>query len=220
MRNRPIKSKLRSRRGASLTLALMLLLVTSMVAAVVLASAVTTAKRVRSRKDTQQSLLTLQSAVTTIRDQFPASEAEITETRQGDGLPSISVRFTSGPLSDAEHPLAEKAKKALREAYEPNVYGISNESPAVLDPNGFTVRSQVGEEALQDVNVYITMLGNNHDSEEGYMDFQIELLCSVNGGEEQLDLKLDTDVHNTTIRQNGVVVMRQKTITWRPEGEA
>ena len=223
MRNGIIRNKLRSRKGASLALALMLLLVTSMVTAVVLASAVTTAKREKSRKDTQQALLTLQSAVTMVRDQFTDSRATIIEVKETEDSISgtTDVSFTAGslrtPAGELTNPLSAASLLALKEAYDLNCSGGRNPTP--IPVGTFTVSAQVGEEELEPVSVAVTMLGNKHDQEESYMDFQIELVCTVGDRDERLDIKLDTDVSRSVSRSKGSVVTVTE-ITWRPEGEA
>jgi len=223
MRNRPVKNKLGSRRGATMALALLLLMIASMVTAVVLTSAVTTAKRMKARKDTQQALLTLQSAVTMVRDQYTESTAEIVETRVQGGVPTYSVKFIAGPLKTAatgtQHPLSAASLEALRTAYTTDCSDADN-PPKPIAVGSFGVSAVVGEETLENSNVAISMLGNKHGKEESYMDYQIELICSIDGREEQLDIKLDTDVYSSkTTRRDGTTIITTQ-VNWRPEGEA
>ena len=223
MRNSSIRNKLRSRKGASLTIALMLLLVTSTVTAVVLASAVTTAKREKSRKDTQQAMLTLQSAITRVRDQYKESTATIIKTvESGQGIPRLNVSFSSGPLryssGSAPHPLSEKTIEALETAYNLDCSHLAGEE--IPTPVGsFQVSATVDGKTLDTVTVDVTILGNNHIDEESYMDFQIELVGRIEGRDERLDIKLDTDVYETMSSSGGRTITDTR-ITWRPEGEA
>ena len=222
MRNSSIRHKLRSRKGASLTIALMLLLVTSTVTAVVLASAVTTAKREKSRKDTQQALLTLQSAITMVRDQYRESTATIIRTVEGgQSIPRLDVSFSAGPLRNPSggtpHPLAEQSCEALKTAYLIDCSGLSGDE-VPTEVGSFRVTATVDGKTLDPVTVRVTMLGNNHTEEESYMDFQIELVGRIEGREERLDIKLDTDVYETMSSSGGRTITDTR-ITWRPEGE-
>lgn len=221
MRNRPIQSKLRSRKGATLTLALMLLLVTSTVTAVALSTAVTTAKRERARRDTQQTLLTLQSAITMVRDQFTDSKAQIFEDKQGNGVPTITAAFTEGPLRSEQHPLSENVETWLKSAYQLDCADVD---PGPIEVGSFTVSAKVDDEQLEDVIVQVRIHGNNHTKEESFMDFQIELIGTLadSDSSDQLLLKLDTDVYRSkTSRNNGTTITTRNTteIYWRPEGD-
>ena len=229
MRKTTIGKKLRSRKGASLALALMLLLVTSMVTAVVLASAVTTAKRERSRKDTQQTILTLQSAIALLRDQYTGSKVTIISETEGSGaIPKVTVSFTSGPLKSSgsgnQNPLSKASLDALERAYLTNCADIEPDEEVLIPVgNGFSVSAQVGDDeegTLENVNVSITMRGNRHSPEESYMDYQIQLTCGVDNSNEQLSLKLDTDVSKNSSTDKSGKTTEYTEISWRPEGEA
>lgn len=64
--------KLRSERGASLLMALVLLLLASMVSAVILSAATSAAHRIRNDREAQQDYLTVSSAAEMIRDSIQA----------------------------------------------------------------------------------------------------------------------------------------------------
>ena len=77
-RNKVI-TKLKSRVGASLSLALLLLLIASMTTALVLSSAVSSAKSVRNARDSKQNMLTLQSALLLFRDDILRATVTVKE---------------------------------------------------------------------------------------------------------------------------------------------
>jgi hypothetical protein len=69
-----LRNKLNSRRGASILLALLFLLVCMMVAASILMAAVSNGGKLGSNREAQQRYLTLSSAITLVSDQLTAAE--------------------------------------------------------------------------------------------------------------------------------------------------
>ena len=69
-----LRNKLNSRRGASILLALLFLLVCMMVAASVLMAAVSNGGKLGSNREAQQRYLTLSSAITLVSDQLTAAQ--------------------------------------------------------------------------------------------------------------------------------------------------
>ena len=115
------ENKLKSRRGASILLAMIVLLVTSMVAAVLLSAGVTAARRVADDRTEQQAILAADSAARMLRLGLEASSCTVTytNTRIGDGAPTYSpaVYAGSGPMGFILVKAAEEAKYATAGPY-------------------------------------------------------------------------------------------------------
>lgn len=78
--------RLRSERGATILMALLLVLVAVMVSALILSSAVNAVRRVKSDRDAQQDYLTVSSAAELIRDSILHREYVKTEVRIVEGV--------------------------------------------------------------------------------------------------------------------------------------
>ena len=76
--------RLRSERGATILMALLLVLVAVMVSALILSSAVNAVRRVKSDRDAQQDYLTVSSAAELIRDSILHQSYVKTEVREMD----------------------------------------------------------------------------------------------------------------------------------------
>lgn len=76
-----IRQKLHSRSGASVLLAMLLLLVAAMVSAVIISASVTAANRVRDDRDHQQKMLSVNSAARLVKKSLEAAQYIIVETK-------------------------------------------------------------------------------------------------------------------------------------------
>ena len=108
--------RLRSECGASILMALVLLLLESMVSAVILTAATSAARRVRNDREAQQDYLLVSSAAEMIRDIIQADRyyCEVTVTTyllQEQEENGVTVTYTPPPTVDMEQELPSKVMR-------------------------------------------------------------------------------------------------------------
>ena len=137
--------KLRSERGASILMALVLLLLASMVSAVILTAATGAARRVRNDREAQQEYLTVSSAAEMIRDGVQADKyyrkVSVTtyqpEEREENG---VTVRVTPPPTVEMEQ---ELPSKVMCEWLSAGIDGSDQESPVSITGSSDTIEISV-----------------------------------------------------------------------------
>ena len=137
--------KLRSERGASILMALVLLLLASMVSAVILTAATSAARRVRNDREAQQDYLTVSSAAEMIRDSIQADRyyRKVTVTtylpqeQEADG---VTVTYTPPPTIEMEQ---ELPGRVMSEWLAAGISGSEPESPVSITGSSDTIEISV-----------------------------------------------------------------------------
>ena len=137
--------KLRSERGASILMALVLLLLASMVSAVILTAATSAARRVRNDREAQQDYLTVSSAAEMIRDGIRQDKyyRKVTvttyqpEKREENG---VTVSVTPPPTVEMKQ---ELPSKVMCEWLSAGIDGGDRESPVSITGSSDTIEISV-----------------------------------------------------------------------------
>lgn len=93
---RRLKAKLRSRRGASITFALLLFLVCAIISGVVIVAASTAGGRLSSIKDMEQRYYAVTAAADVLREKFDNKTSVLTYTVDDAGAPDTSTIVSTG----------------------------------------------------------------------------------------------------------------------------
>ena len=103
-----IKGKLRSRRGASITFALLLFLVCAIISGVVVVSASTVGGRMSGLRETDQRYYAATAAARQLQQIFDKKSIAVTYTKNGDTYSDVSTAPTgaNGILADASNAVA------------------------------------------------------------------------------------------------------------------
>ena len=137
--------KLRSERGASILMALVLLLLASMVSAVILTAATGAARRVRNDREAQQDYLTVSSAAEMIRDgirqdKYYRKVTVITYQQEKREENGVTVSVTPPPTVEMEQ---ELPSKVMCEWLSAGIDGDDRESPVSITGSSDTIEISV-----------------------------------------------------------------------------
>lgn len=157
--------KLKNRRGASMTLALMLLLVASMSTAVILAASVNAVKSVRNFRDTKQKMYTLQSALIAVRNEITGKTVVI----EGEKL-TVEPENPGDPLSAYLRKAVPAAKNQMNQAEDLS--------------GSFTVKTKTAAE-MQNLFPAVGVSLMMEPCADNYMDngYDITLRCTLDDAE-------------------------------------
>ena len=189
--------RLRSERGATILMALLLVLVAVMVSALILSSAVNAVRRVKSDRDAQQDYLTVSSAAELIRDSILHQSYVKTEVREMD-----KDGNETGQREDETEPTG------LMSAW----LTAGARSGGCTDTISLTVSDNAGAAALKTVYVRFTM--------DGSYNITAELSLNVAADDCRMTLAFDGEKTTTTVKgtENGdgtpYTETEKTTITW------
>lgn len=171
-----LKAKLHSERGASILLALLMLLVCMMVGASVLAAAVSNAGKARSNRTEQQKFLNLSSAIQLVADEIQRAEYTgkyqfyewtIPEKRDDDGnittpakscfsVKQVAGEYTCGDLT-AQLPFGPKLDEIFGKQFKM--------ADGIKDKPGYKSLSVTG---VDQYDLRVTLEGLTDDAPKGY----------------------------------------------------
>lgn len=165
-----IKQKLTDKQGVSFLFAMVAFLVASMVAATIIAAAMTGVKSVKDDKETTQVQLTLTSAAELVRDSV--GKTTVVRTTNPDGT------FSYSTLAGSPEALQNELIEAVK-VVETNTTFKSSEK-------GYDFSLQ--EEAMQQVNVTYTMQTGTEGIGSG--KYQMLFVFEIDGKSEKLYLSM------------------------------
>ena len=144
--------KLRNERGASILMALVLLLLASMVSAVILSAATSAARRIRNDREAQQDYLTVSSAAEMIRDSIQADRyyRKVTVTTYQPEKQEINgetVTVTKEPTVERE---VKPPNKTMCEWLAAGIKGDDPKSPVSIIGSADTIEISVPPIAGED----------------------------------------------------------------------
>ena len=191
---RKLSQKLRSRRGASITFALLLFLVCAVVSSVVIVAATTASGRLSQLARMDQRYYAVNSAAELLCDVFTGSAdspaPSVTVTRDKDGTVD-----TDAAMSNSTDALLVDASKKLAEALEKG-------EPVTLD--AINLASSIeGDPLACTINGII--------QKNGLLEFTIKNTAGVAGTTYTLKLTLASNVKRTELPDNAV----RYTVSWK-----
>lgn len=208
---RRIGQKLNSRRGATLIVALLLLLVASMVSVTILSSAVTAAKRLHDDRAREQDYLALSSAARLLKKELTSTHGyavTIEELREDGSTQSIdfSSRVEPSPLGDALKDAVESAYRfgdapprsiTVSAGYEASDGGLVELRTAKLT---FAMKKESGDETLPyPIYGYITFADAAADDPNAPVIYLETTGMSVDGPRTETWTKEETDLEGNVI---------------------
>ncbi len=178
-----IRNKIRSRRGASLTFALLLFLVCAVVGSVVLVAGTAASGRMSQIAEMDQRYYSVNSAARLLIDTIDGKEITIVETRPAAGTPSY--KYGDGTPFDMDAPFDSVAKEAAAfYVYNSDINGRAGDNALALDLT-------VPDKNTLTVSMKETINGRLRDSEGRYLDekgtmiLTLEHVGKKNTGDEE-----------------------------------
>ena len=157
-----IKNKIRSRRGASLTFALLLFLVCAVVGSVVLVAGTAASGRMSQIAEMDQRYYSVNSAARLLIDTIDGKEITIIETKPAVGDPSY--KYGDGATFEMDGQFDSVAKEAA-------AFYVHNSDPNGRNgDNALTLELTVSEKEMLTVRVEEAMNGRLRDSSGQYLD--------------------------------------------------
>lgn len=176
-----IAQKLKSRRGASIILALMFFLVCAVIGGAVLASSVSNAGRLSHQAEEQQAYLTVSSAAKLVRDELSGISFSAVDTDHPDLLNSFDLVSDANSLSDVVSEMVKDIYDGVQTMTLYHDFSVSSDDPA-----------------LEDVTALLTM------SDSGSGKYSITVVLSLDGsGQYTMTVAVPVTVSESTV--SGVI---------------
>ena len=189
-----LKRKITSERGASITFALLIFLVCSMVSIAVVIAGTTAAGRMSQRAETDQRYYAVTSAVELLCDDFKDKTVTVEYNREVKESPdAVSAVTITEDGFEAENPMVAKVSKDL-------VLMIANETSGSSTPDGtFTLTASTDAPADSSLACAI----NEYVKPDGRVIFEVSNTVDPTAAKKQvytLQVTFDANIRKTSYR--------------------